>query len=251
VANFQLAVIDMAQDAESQFDPETYLAHYYDEPHPDDDLVLTLTCQALREAQPSGNLETVDVGTGPNLYPLFAALPRARKLTAWDYARPNIDWLNNELAKDTMRPQWQHFWAVARRAWAKPELPDNPMPELRRKTEPHQGSIYDLPRRTWDAATMFFCAEAVTNIQSEFDEACACFAKSVRPSGTLVAAFLVNSASYELDGVRSPIMTLSEDSLQATFKKVAGNVATRPIGIVKEEVRSGYTGMVLLTATAA
>ena len=57
---------------------------------------------------------------------------------------------------------------------------------------------------------MFFCAEAVTNVQSEFDEACACFAKSVRPGGTLVAAFLVNSASYELDGVRSPIMTLSE-----------------------------------------
>jgi hypothetical protein len=242
----------MAQDSESQFDPETYLAHYYNEPHPDDDLVLKLTCEALKTAQPSRPLETVDVGTGPNLYPLFAALPRARTLTAWDYAKPNIDWLNNELAKDTMRPQWEHFWTVAREAWGGGvELPENPLSELREKTRPHQGSIFDLPKRNWDAATMFFCAEAVTNVQSEFDEACACFAKSVRPGGALVAAFLVNSASYELDGVRSPIMTLSEGSLQATFKKVASNVATRPIGIVKEEVRSGYTGMVFLTATAA
>jgi len=242
----------MAEDSESQFDPETYLAHYYRDPHPDDDLVLKLTCEALKNAQPSRPLETVDVGTGPNLYPLFAALPRARRLTAWDYAKPNIDWLNNELAKSAMRPQWQHFWAVAREAYGNgPGLPKNPIPQLKEKTEPHQGSIFDLPQRSWDAATMFFCAEAVTNVQSEFDEACGCFAKSVRPGGTLVAAFLVNSASYELDGVRSPIMTLSEDSLRATFSKVASNVATRPIGIVKEEVRSGYTGMVLLTATAA
>ena len=242
----------MAQDSESQFDPETYLAHYYKEPHPDDDLVLKLTCEALRKAQPARELDTVDVGTGPNLFPLFAALPRARKLTAWDYAKPNIDWLNNELAKSTMRPQWEHFWAVAREAWGRGlELPANPIPALRQKTEPHQGSIYDLPKQNWDAATMFFCAEAVTNVQSEFDEACACFAKCVRPGGALVAAFLVNSASYELDGVRAPVMTLSEGSLQATFKKVADNVTTRPIGIVQEEVRSGYTGMVLLTAIAA
>ena len=243
----------MAQESESQFDPETYLAHYYNEPHPDDDLVLKLTCEALKTAQPSRPLDTVDVGTGPNLYPLFAALPRARTLTAWDYAKPNIDWLNNELAKDTMRPQWEHFWTVAREALGRRRRASGKS-DLRtadEKTRPHQGSIFDLPKRNWDAATMFFCAEAVTNVQSEFDEACACFAKSVRPGGTLVAAFLVNSASYELDGVRSPIMTLSEGSLQATFKKVASNVATRPIGIVKEEVRSGYTGMVLLTAIAA
>jgi hypothetical protein len=242
----------MAQEPESQFDPETYLAHYYDDPHPDDDLVLRLTCRALKDAQPAGELDIVDVGTGPNLYPLLAALPRARSLTAWDYARPNTEWLKNELARDAMRLQWQHFWAVAREAWGGgPELPEDPIPELRRKTVPHQGSIYDLPKRNWDAASMFFCAEAVTNVQSEFDEACACFARSVRPGGTLVAGFLLNSASYELDGVRSPIMTLSEDSLQATFRKAARNVTTRPIGIVKEEVRSGYTGMVLLSAVAA
>ena len=242
----------MAQDTESQFDPETYLAHYYKEPHPDDDLVLKMTCEALRDARPSRPLDTVDVGTGPNLYPLFAALPRARALTAWDYAKPNIDWLRKELAGSAMRPQWEHFWAVAREAYGGgPELAANPIPELKLKTVLHQGSIFDLPKQAWDAATMFFCAEAITTEQSVFDEACACFARCVRPGGTLVAAFLVNSASYELDGLTSPVMTLTEDSLRTTFNDVANDVETRPIGIVKEEVRSGYTGMVLLTAKAA
>lgn len=240
------------EDTHDQFDPDTYFAHYYREPHPDDDLVLRLTCEALKNAQPSRELETVDVGTGPNLYPLFAALPRARSLTVWEYSKTNVDWLRIELSGDAMRPQWEHFWTVAREAYGSgPELPRNPIPELRRKTMLHEGSIFDLPKRNWDAATMFFCAEAVTTDQGEFDEACACLARCVKPGGTIVAAFLVNSASYELDGVRSPIMTLSEDSLRATFEKVANHVETRPIGIVKEEVRSGYTGMVLLTAKAA
>jgi len=242
----------MADDSESQFDPETYLAHYYKDPHPDDDLVLRLTCEALKKAQPSGLLETVDVGTGPNLYPLFAAMPRASSLTAWEYSQVNIDWLHKELAGGTMRPQFKHFWEVTRQAYGPGAgLPDNPIPELRSRTKPYKGSIFDLPRQTWDAGTMFFCAEAVTTDQAEFDKACACFARAVKPGGTLVAAFLVNSASYELDGKRSPLMTLTDNSLRATFEKVAQNIETRAIGIVEEEVRSGYTGMVLLTAVAA
>lgn len=241
----------MAADSESQFDPETYLAHYYQDPHPDDDLVLRLTCEAFKNAQPSGALETVDVGTGPNLYPLFAALPRASTLTAWEYSQVNIDWLRRELAGATMRPQFEHFWKVARDAYGDPELPENPIPELKSRTRLHKGSIFDLPRQSWDAGTMFYCAEAVTTDPAEFDQACACFARSIKPGGTIVAAFLANSSSYELDGRRSPLMTLTEDSLKATFEKVAGRVETRPIGIVQEEVRSGYTGMVLLSAIAA
>lgn len=242
----------MDDDTHSQFDPDTYFEHYYREPHPDDDLVLRLTCAALKNARPSGKLETIDVGTGPNLYPLFAALPRARSLTVWEYSKTNIEWLRRELAGDAMRPQWTHFWAVAREAHnGGAGLPDNPIPLLRERTILHEGSIFDLPKRNWDAATMFFCAEAVTTNPAEFDDACACLAQSVKPGGTIVAAFLVNSKSYELDGVRSPLMTLSEDSLRATFEKAATRVETRPIGIVKEEVRSGYTGMVLLTAEAA
>ena len=202
----------MADNSESQFDPETYLAHYYNDPHPDDDLVLRLTCEALKKAPPSRPLETIDVGTGPNLYPLFAAMPRASSMTAWDYSQVNIEWLRKELAKETMRPQFEHFWAVARDAYgAEARLPQNPIPELRQKTKPQKGSIFDLPERQWDAGTMFFCAEAVTTERAEFDRACACYARSVKPGGTLVAAFLLNSVSYELEGKRSQLMTLTED----------------------------------------
>lgn len=231
------------------FDSESYFNHYYGEPHPDDDLVLATMCGAFKMAD--NPLNTIDVGTGPNLYPFFAALPRAERLTAWEYSPANVAWLKAELRRDPMRPQWDHFWKVVRDAYG-PEwdVPSDPVAELRRKATVLQGSIYDLPKRGWDAATMFFCAEAVTDKQDEFDKACACFAGAVRPGGMLAAAFILGSAGYEVGGRRYSVMKLSEDSLKRTFGAIADAVTTQNIGIVEEEVRSGYTGMCFLTARA-
>lgn len=55
-----------------------------------------------------------------------------------------------------------------------------------------QGSIFDLPERTWDAATMFFCAESITEHQDEFEAACAAFARCVKPYSGFV--FLTGAA---------------------------------------------------------
>ena len=232
----------------SIIDPDTYFAHYYEEPHPDDDVVLRLACAAIKDSQPAGLLSCIDVGTGANLYPLFAALPRAASLTAWEYAKPNVDWLKKELAESGKRPQWQHFWQVVNDSYpANAELSADPIAALRTKTTIHQGSIYDLPERAWDVATMFFCAEAVSDKREEFDRACSCFARCVRVGGTLVAAFLLNSKSYVLDGRRYSVMTLTEGSLMRTFAGLATELKLRKIGIVEKEVRSGYTGMALLT----
>ena len=229
-------------------DPEIYFAHYYEEPHPDDDVVLRIACEAIRESRPAGLLDCLDVGTGANLYPLFAALPRAARLTAWEYAKPNVDWLKKELAGGGMRPQWRHFWQVVKGCYpSNAGLTTDPIAALRTRTTIHQGSIFDLPERSFDVATMFFCAEAVSDKKAEFDRACRCFARSVRAGGTLVAAFLLNSKSYVLGERRYAVMTLSEESLVQTFSTLATGLKLQKIGLVEKEVRSGYTGMALLT----
>jgi NNMT/PNMT/TEMT family len=236
----------------STIDPDAYFAHYYEEPHPDDDVALRLACAAIRESEPPGPLSCIDVGTGANLYPLFAALPRAASLTAWEYAKPNVDWLKNELASSEMRPQWQHFLQVVNDSYpADMRLSADAFTALRTKTTVHQGSIFDLPERAWDVATMFFCAEAVTDKQAEFDRACGCFARCVRVGGALVAAFLLNSKSYVLDGRRYSVMTLTEESLMRTFAGLTTELKLQKIGVVEKEVRSGYTGMALLTGKSA
>lgn len=236
----------------AKFDSEAYFQHYYGEPHPDDDRVIACAVEAVKCAPPlDAALDIVDVGTGPNLIPFFCALPRAAQLTAWEYAPSNVAWLEAELRRDTMRPQWQHFWRVAREAYG-PEwdLPADPIPLLRRKASIERGSIFDLPARRWDAATMFFCAESITERHDEFEAACAVFARCVKPGGALIAAFLVRSAGYVVGDLPFPVLPLSPQSIETTFAAHAGAVRTEQIGIVEREIRSGYSGFVFLTGIA-
>lgn len=236
----------------SHFDPEAYFQHYYGEPHVDDERVVRHACAALAAAEPVGSgLETIDVGTGPNLFPLFCALPRAASITAWEYSSSNIDWLKAELAANSIRSQWQHFWKVTAEAYGPGyDLPANPVAELRRKVQIRQGSVYELPERRWDAATMFFCAKSITEKHSEFKAACVRFAKCVRPGGTLAAAFLAGSSGYPAGERRFPALSLSEADIIEVFAPIAAGTSTVRIGIVEQEIRAGYSGMVFLTAKA-
>lgn len=236
----------------NQFDSEYYFQHYYGEPHPDDDLVIRIAVEVLQRATPAGNdLDIVDIGTGPNLIPFFCAMPRARRLTAWEYAATNVAWLKNELASDTLRPQWQHFWRVTREAYGPSwNLPENPIPALRERCDVKQGSIFELPAHTWDAATMFFCAESITERQDEFETACAAYARCVRPGGTLATAFLVRSGGYVVADRPFPVLKLSAETIETVFKQHADNVEAKLIGIVDREIRSGYSGFIFLSGTA-
>ncbi|WP_295555316.1 hypothetical protein [uncultured Hyphomicrobium sp.] len=232
-----------------QFDPEAYFQQYYGEPHADDDRVACLTVDVLKRALPEGNeLEVVDVGTGPNLIPFFCAAPRARRLTAWEFAESNIAWLEAELKGSALRPQWQHFWGTVRSAYgAGWSLPDDPLPALRERCAITQGSIFDLPPRTWDAATMFFCAESITKRDDEFDAACTAFARCVRSGGTVAAAFLVSSEGYVVADHEFPALRLSAEAIEAVFKPHLDEIVVTPIGIVDREIRSGYSGQVFLS----
>ena len=236
----------------ARFDSESYFQHYYGEPHPDDDRVIQCAVAAMKRATPAGaTLDVIDIGTGPNLIPLFCALPRARTLTAWEYAQNNVAWLEAEMLRDDMRPQWRHFWSVTREAY-RPEynLPDNPMPLLRAKSSIKQGSIFDIPERSWDAATMFFCAESITERQDEFEAACAAYARCVKPGGALIAAFLVRSAGYVVADHPFPVLNLSAGSIENVFSRHARGTKTEKIGLVEREIRSGYSGFVFLTGIA-
>ena len=217
----------------AQFDPEAYFQHYYGEPHPDDERVIRYAVTAMKHAPPIGaDLDVVDVGTGPSLIPFFCALPRARQLTAWEYAEGNIAWLEFELQRKEMRSQWRHFWRIAREAYLLDcRLPEDPMPLLRAKSIVRRGSIFDLPERTWDAATMFFCAESITERQDEFEAACAAYARCVKRGGALAAAFVAHSAGYLVKESLFPALSLSAESIINVFAPHTVGLKAEAIGM--------------------
>jgi len=231
----------------SNFDPEAYVEHYYSDPHPDDDEVLRQTCAALAASAGDRDIDVIDIGTGPNLFPLFAALPVSRRQTVWEYAPSNIEWLRRELDGGALRPPWTHFWEVARATSARAARIEHPVKALAARTDVTQGSIFDVPQRQWDAATMFFCAESITQDQDEFERACAAFAGAVRPGGVVAAAFLAGSRGYRVGEEDYPAVSVGPDELSAAFAGRVDDLRLSAIGQRDEEIRSGYTGMIFLT----
>ena len=232
------------------FDSEAYFQHYYGEPHADDDHVIRCAVAAMKAIPPSATgLNIIDVGTGPNLIPFMCTMPRARSLTAWEFSESNASWLRADLTREKLRPQWQHFWDVTREAYgADWRLPDNPLASAMSRVT--RASVFDLPKRRWDAGTMFFCAESITEREDEFNSAVAAFAQCVKSGGTLAAAFLVRSAGYEVAGHPFPVLHLTPEAIETAFAVHALNVRSERIGITDREIRSGYSGFVFLTGRA-
>lgn len=235
----------------SGFDPEAYFQQYYGDVHTDDDELLRRAARFLASAPPHDRpLDMVDIGTGPNLLPFLAALPRAGRLTAIEYAAPNIEWLTRELRGPLVRPQWRHFHEIVRTEAEARGVPMPPLERLGGVARVEHGSIFDLPEARWDAATMFFCAESITARPDEFEAACRSFAGCVRPGGALVAAFLASSSSYEVGASAFPVVRIREADIAATFEPLTHSLDVATIGLVDQEVRSGYFGMILLTGYA-
>lgn len=232
------------------FEPEAYFEHYYADPHPDDDCLTRLAATTLMRAAPDGDgLNIVDIGTGPSLIPFLCAAPRAATLTSWEFSAANIAWLKEELSRSKTRAQWLHFWTSVRAAYqGDKELPADPGPLLRAKCEFAQGSIFDLPERQWDAATMFFCAESITEKRPEFEAACASFAGCVKPGGTLAAAFLVRSSGYTVGERRYPAIDVCAGAIEDVFRGLTSYAEVQQIGVAEHEIRSGYTGALFLRA---
>lgn len=233
------------------FASDEYLEHYYADPHADDEQLAVETARAFAAFAPQGGLRTLDVGTGPNLYPLLAVLPYAGKVTAWEYASSNVAWLRQAVSARRLEKPWPHYWQLIQQADLRAAQIADPAGELARRLEVVQGSIFDLPVQRFDAATMFFCAESITRDEDEFRLACRAFAGCVRPGGLLVAAFLAGSKGYEVAGVEYPAVAVDADVIEGAFRDATAHCEIRAVGCHGAEIRSGYSGALLLTARAA
>ena len=222
-----------------------YLAENYRNLHESDDAVIAHHSAAYRELAAGSLGRAVEIGTGPNLYPLFLASGAARRIDAVDRSEAGLGYLRRQLTGDP-DPIWEPFWHRCRAL--NPTLPAT-MTEALGRVHIVQGDAFALAGSDYDLASMHFVAESVTEDPHEFDEFCAAFVATVRPGGHLVAAFMENMGRYELgDGSRWPGIP------------VDGATVARVLGPLTEDLRIsridadpglpayGYTGMVLMRA---
>lgn len=221
----------------------TYLAENYLDLHESDDAVI-VHHSAVYRALARGSIDrAVELGTGPNLYPLLLASGAARHIDAVDRSVAGLGYLRRQLAR-APDPIWETFWRRCRAL--NPGLPAT-MTEALARVHVRQGDAFALAGADYDLASMHFVAESVTEDPDEFDRFCAAFVATVRPGGHVVAGFMENMGRYELgDGSRWPGVPVDVAAVERVFGPLTDDLQVSRIDADPGLPEYGYTGMVLL-----
>ncbi|MEV6327772.1 class I SAM-dependent methyltransferase [Streptomyces sp. NPDC051909] len=222
-----------------------YLAENYRQVHPCDRGVIHHHSVFYRQFEPGALARTLELGAGPNLYPLMLAAGASRRIDALEPGAASLDYLRRQLTHGP-EDSWQSFYALARAL--DPALPAT-LAEALTRVHVLPGDAAGLPEGRYDAASMNFVAESVTEDRAEFTVLCDTFVRAVRPGGRLVAAFMERMPSYRIGGGPVwPACPVDETALRAVF--TPRTTALRISRLAKDRTLPEYgdTGILLLTA---
>jgi hypothetical protein len=223
----------------------TYLNENYRTLHVSDDAVLAHHSALYRSIAPGSLARAVEVGAGPNLYPLLLLSGLARRIDAVDQSASGLAYLQRQLDAGP-DPSWEPFWRRCREL--NPALPADIAAALAR-VRVLRGDLRDLVGGGYDLASMHFVAESATEDPAEFQQFCAAFTGAVRPGGLLIAAFMENMARYELgDGSSWPGTPVDMAAVTEVFEPLTCDLHVSRIDQDPGLPAYGYTGMVLLSA---
>lgn len=222
-----------------------YLAENYRDLHPCDAAILEHHSAFYRRWEPDSIRRSVEIGAGPNLYPLMLAAGASCRIDAVEPSAASRAYLQGQLDAGA-DASWQPFYD--RCLELNPTLPASLAGALSRVSV-HTGSCLELPADGYDSASMTFVAESVTEDPAEFTAFCHAFISAVRPGGHLIAAFMENMGRYQFgDGSDWPGCPIDGDDVHEVFQPHTDQLTIRRIDADPSLPDYGYTGMLLLTA---
>jgi len=229
---------------------DTYLAENYRQLHTCDDEVIAHHSAFYSRIPRSSIARSVEIGAGPNLYPLLLAAGACQRIDALDPSTANIAYLRGQMTRGP-DDSWQPFYDRCRALNA--DLPGT-IAEALQVVTARLGNLDDLEPGSYDLASMNFVAESISEDLAEVTGFCRTFARSVRPGGYLVASFMEQQARYQLgDGSEWPGCPINVRDVLRIFDGEVGQLSISRIDSdpALPDYYGGYTGMILMTARRA
>jgi hypothetical protein len=194
---------------------------------------------------PAGSVRhSLELGAGPNLYPLMVMGACSEQIDAVEPSSANRAYLNAQIAQPDQH--WQSFWTYSRNA--NPALPEDLSTVLGR-VNVLPGGVSDLTEGVYDLVSMHFVAEAATMDALGFRSFCAAFIRSARPGGLIVAAFMENMPAYRIDadGPEWPAYPVGTAEVRDALEPVTSDLELHRI--TPDPTDDGYehTGMIVAT----
>lgn len=238
----------------SEFDSVSYWKNNYQVLHENDILIIRAVGEFFVECFDHGSAPTarnsIDVGSGANLYPALTMLPWSKRITLTDYSETNLKWLK-QYASDLSGPwDWSPFWEELGYLPAY-SLFSSPRKALAERYEVQQVSVFDLPAHKWDLGTMFFVAESITSDHAEFEAATLRFLESLVPGSPFAAAFMDGSKGYDVGRHRFPAVDITARDVKSLLSSKTQGLDVRRFEVTSKPLRAGYDGMILALGRVA
>ncbi len=221
-----------------------YLDEIYRRVHPSDDAIIAHHSAFYRRLPPHSVDESLELGAGPNLYPLMLAAAVSRRIDIVEPSAASRAYLRAQ-CRDGAEASWEPFYQRCREL--QPALPATLAGALSR-VRIRPGRAEDLEPGRYGLVSMHFVAESCTESLDEFAEVCAAFAAAARPGGYVVAAFMENMGRYRIGTSEQwPGVKVDTDVITAVFEPRLSRMSTSRIDFDPTGPDYGYTGMVVLT----
>lgn len=230
--------IDIDWDA---FDPRLYLQANYTSVLPPDAEILRRLVEFYRDNKPHGKF--IEIGAGPNLYPILAALPYSDTIDALEHGTQNVHYLNRQFFG--IEPIWKQWMTLL--ASLDPIYNTDLEAQFKEKVTVKHGDIFKLTKAEYDLASMHFVSDSLSEDLEEFYKANKCAVDAIRPGGLLTASFMENSQGYDSPGRKFPAVAITEKEVKESLSPYLSDLSVYRIQTGGGIVRPGHTGMLLAT----
>jgi hypothetical protein len=227
------------------FDAEAYFHDNYDHLLREDAEIIRIVADHFQRWAPRRwRANAIDVGSGTNLYPALTMLPFTGRITLYERAYTNREWLARQLVQPA--DSWERFWAEIR---GRPDYDRvaQPFDQLCSRAEVVKGNIFNLGIGQYDMGTMFFVAESISTRTDECERAIRQFVGSLTATAPFAAAFMRNSSGYDVAGRKFPACAIDENDVG---RWLADAAHIDDIKVVESHLHEGYSGMIVATGRA-
>ena len=208
----------------------------------DADLEIIEKLASFYESTPSGG-DHIEIGAGPNLYPLMAAAKHRDSVHVTDVGASNLEYVQSEMTRG-LGDVWHRWHGRLRDVGGGYDTNDEMVERLREVCTYEQMSVLDIPDNSYDSSSMMFVAESMTNDYDEFATALQRSVRCVRPGGSFSVALMLNSQGYNAGDEEFPAVPVTPDDVKAIIGPEASEAEYSEIDF---NVREGHEGMLLVT----
>ena len=228
------------------FDATSYLNDNYLTSKPVDEVILSRLASFHRALGSGGTC--IEIGCGPNLYPVLAGLPHRDAIVLSDVSHSNLSYLESQIWS-SLDPMWESWQRQLQRIDGAYGAVTDVGKTLRKKCSLREMSVLDLPEAVFDCSSMHCVAESMTNDWAEFVEACKRSVRCLKPGGGFAVSLMLHSEGYSTGMAQFPAVPVSADAAVQCFASEASDLDYVVLDDERYHIREGHDGMIFISGT--